>query len=850
MAVQYSIQKMVSDGTLSTIALGIQYLQRNDIYMRVAGEETPQSGAPSGYTWSFLDNTTLKILPVVPNGVEVVVYRRTDVDAMYNIYSQNAQFDEATIDENNQQLLYIAQEYLEQGLPGAGVDTIEFLRDDGTNTYYRIKRTDGSYSDEFAVPSSGSVTKVLARESLRRSYADYGLNLVDGSFQVGFTLTNANDVALDEMSGKAFHGPAGTYPAGASPSAGVFFDASGALYPLTGELSFNAFSIGRSSLNAAFVDFITECNAKGKTATGNVDGVTLSTPLQINVPYRFSGVLSITGAGRLDFSNEPIETLSVIQSQFTKGATGISSLAGKTGLIHIRTTTKLLQRFQISEIVNYGEVNYIVNGVLRHPLNDDYSAMSGFSVEYVAASGRATQRLKIAVSATNTTGHLLTFSGCNFHVDAELVSANNPAVDSNFMRFNRAHSFSYTPIIQSAMGSPSLVAYDSYLLVVYGADVIKPVVRDKSCWKTIDGTSYRRVKVVGGSIYTMHSHWNGSDVTVVGTECEKAFRFASHISDASYDLDATILNDSGFAGVRADYGFLAGSVSMKGKLHHNGSAGALIDVVHDMHTDPNNTGVVFVMPKSVEYKLRVVGGASGNELSLIETRNNIAATAAIKPWGLLSGSIDYSGFAGTLVLRASITTTAAHTYKVRLKDFVDNGRAIRLELGNQSTSVTIPDNVVMDCELDGVRVSCINGATSRRILVASGRLRIANATLVDYINTTNTFAVPSGCTVDVENSRWEFITGAHWTNSSLLAKYTALNNVTFDGAAIPAPLYTKGGFWVSASRGCKAINLDLDTAYATYYPDSGLLNPTVKKMAPFNPRGQKDNFDNQYVPST
>lgn len=126
MTVQYSIQKMVSDGTLSTIALGIQYLQRNDIYVRIAGVDTPQSGAPSGYTWSFIDSTTLKILPVVPNGIEVVVYRRTDVDAMYNVYSQNAQFDEATIDENNQQLLYIAQEYLEQGSPGTGIDTIEY----------------------------------------------------------------------------------------------------------------------------------------------------------------------------------------------------------------------------------------------------------------------------------------------------------------------------------------------------------------------------------------------------------------------------------------------------------------------------------------------------------------------------------------------------------------------------------------------------------------------------------------------------------------------------------------------------------------------------------------------------
>lgn len=211
MTTEYSIQKMVSDGTLSTITLGIQYLQRNDIYMRIAGDETPQSGAPSGYTWSFVDNTTLKILPVVASGTEVVIYRRTDVDAMYNIYSQNAQFDEATIDENNQQLLYIAQEYLEQGLPGAGVDTIEYLRDDGSYTYYRIKRTDGSYSAEFKVPSAGTAAKVLAREALRRTYAEAGLTLVAGSFEAGGTLNSASDVLLHEGSGKAY-GWTGPFP--------------------------------------------------------------------------------------------------------------------------------------------------------------------------------------------------------------------------------------------------------------------------------------------------------------------------------------------------------------------------------------------------------------------------------------------------------------------------------------------------------------------------------------------------------------------------------------------------------------------------------------------------------------
>ena len=182
MTVQYSTQKMVSDGTLSTIALGIRYLQRNDIYMRIAGEETPQSGAPSGYTWSFINNTTIKILPVVPNGVEVVVYRRTDVDAMYNIYSQNAQFDGATIDENNQQLLYIAQEYLEQGLPGTGIESLEYINTIAGINYYHFKLTDGSYTPVFGVPD-GTVT-------LRAE-----LSAPSGSGTIGFEQAGSGSVA-------------------------------------------------------------------------------------------------------------------------------------------------------------------------------------------------------------------------------------------------------------------------------------------------------------------------------------------------------------------------------------------------------------------------------------------------------------------------------------------------------------------------------------------------------------------------------------------------------------------------------------------------------------------------------
>ncbi|MGL5395518.1 MAG: GDSL-type esterase/lipase family protein [Shewanella sp.] len=71
--------------------------------------------------------------------------------------------------------------------------------------------------------------RVQVREALRRSYAEAGYNLVDGSFEAGGTLVNSNDVLLQESTGKAFSGPAGTVAAGTNPASGGFVDRSGAL---------------------------------------------------------------------------------------------------------------------------------------------------------------------------------------------------------------------------------------------------------------------------------------------------------------------------------------------------------------------------------------------------------------------------------------------------------------------------------------------------------------------------------------------------------------------------------------------------------------------------------------------
>lgn len=67
---------------------------------------------------------------------------------------------------------------------------------------------------------SSRLAGTQAREALRRSYAEAGYNLVDGSFEAGGTLTNINDVLLHEASGKAY-GWGGSLPKVVSPGTPV-----------------------------------------------------------------------------------------------------------------------------------------------------------------------------------------------------------------------------------------------------------------------------------------------------------------------------------------------------------------------------------------------------------------------------------------------------------------------------------------------------------------------------------------------------------------------------------------------------------------------------------------------------
>lgn len=106
----YSTQTAVSDGTLKTLPLSIDYLDRNDISVYFNN-----TLAQAGVVWSWV-GTTDKIITFtnkVPQGTTVTVKRSTAVAALYHSFSAGAQFTAGTLDESLRQTLLVAQEFSE-----------------------------------------------------------------------------------------------------------------------------------------------------------------------------------------------------------------------------------------------------------------------------------------------------------------------------------------------------------------------------------------------------------------------------------------------------------------------------------------------------------------------------------------------------------------------------------------------------------------------------------------------------------------------------------------------------------------------------------------------------------------
>lgn len=118
--VQYSVQREQSDGSLNRISVRVPYFSKDDIHVYVDDIEI-NSVATEGskYTWRW-DGDYISITPNVDSGSEVLVRRITPINEAIHIFDGRSEFDDQSMDENFQQLIYIAQEYSE----GSGIKDV------------------------------------------------------------------------------------------------------------------------------------------------------------------------------------------------------------------------------------------------------------------------------------------------------------------------------------------------------------------------------------------------------------------------------------------------------------------------------------------------------------------------------------------------------------------------------------------------------------------------------------------------------------------------------------------------------------------------------------------------------
>lgn len=105
----YSIQTAVSDGTLEVLDLSIKYMDKSHIFVYV--DDVLVEGSAYSYVW--LTDTRIQLVPAVANGSTIKVIRKTLTDEMWHEFSKGARFSTTSMDENFEQLLFLAQEYSE-----------------------------------------------------------------------------------------------------------------------------------------------------------------------------------------------------------------------------------------------------------------------------------------------------------------------------------------------------------------------------------------------------------------------------------------------------------------------------------------------------------------------------------------------------------------------------------------------------------------------------------------------------------------------------------------------------------------------------------------------------------------
>jgi len=133
----FSVQKLVSDGTLTDVLLAIKYIYQEDIRVLLDGTLAVQD---VDYTW--VNPQLIRLTAPAPAGAVVQVVRRTTAAEVLNKFTGGAVFNNLSMDENFSQLLYVAQESVE----GANLTALFQDVDAQGNTFVNLRDATGDSS--------------------------------------------------------------------------------------------------------------------------------------------------------------------------------------------------------------------------------------------------------------------------------------------------------------------------------------------------------------------------------------------------------------------------------------------------------------------------------------------------------------------------------------------------------------------------------------------------------------------------------------------------------------------------------------------------------------------------------
>lgn len=202
----YSVQREVSNGTLTLLSISIEYFDRSEISVYFDGVVNARQWA-----WVGTVDKALSFTPAVANGVEVSVRRSTDISVVRHDFVGGAAFTDPVLDENFKQVLHIAQEAKEGSTLGDLFQDLDFHGNKAVNVGAGSAAGDAVNVGQLAVHDS---TIIGYRDAAAASAAAAALSAADAEAAIGQPADNSvttakiasGAVTLDKLDQTLFHG--------------------------------------------------------------------------------------------------------------------------------------------------------------------------------------------------------------------------------------------------------------------------------------------------------------------------------------------------------------------------------------------------------------------------------------------------------------------------------------------------------------------------------------------------------------------------------------------------------------------------------------------------------------------